>query len=128
VDSCPAMSIKILIPMEPIGVNHYVRHTRSGRHYKTPEAKSFEEIGAIACRGFSVSAKAFSVTVNIYQGAGKKGDIDGYLKQTLDLLATNGVLLDKKGKRTTDAHITELHATKQRDRDNPRTEVIVEGL
>lgn len=122
------MMVKIVIPMEPMGVNHYVRHTRSGRHYKTPEAISFEQIGAIACRGFSVCSKAYSVTINIYQGAKKKGDIDGYAKQVLDLLATNGVLLDKNGKRSTDAHVTELHMTKQRDKDNPRTEVVVVGL
>jgi crossover junction endodeoxyribonuclease RusA len=114
--------------MEPMGVNHYVRHTRSGRHYKTQEAISFEEIGAIACRGLSVSAKSYSVTFNVYQGAKKKGDIDGYAKQALDLLATNGVLLDHKGKRSTDAHVTELHMTKRRDIENPRTEIIVEGL
>jgi crossover junction endodeoxyribonuclease RusA len=122
------MTIKIVIPMEPMGVNHYVRHTRAGRHYKTPEAISFEQIGAIACRGLAVSAKEYSVTIHIYQGAKKKGDIDGYAKQTLDLLATNGVLLDKNGKHSTDAHVIELHMTKQRDRNNPRTEVIVEGL
>lgn len=122
------MSIKIVIPMEPVNVNNYIRHTRSGRHYKTPEAKSFEEIGAVACRGLSVSAKAYSVTINIYQGPKKKGDIDNYAKQVLDLLAHRGVLLDKNGKRSTDAHVTELHMTKQRDKDNPRTEVIVTGL
>ena len=122
------MSIKIIIPMEPVGVNMYVRHTRSGRHYKTPEAISFEQIGAIACRGLAVSAKEYSVTINVYQGAKKKGDLDNFAKVVIDLLATNGVLLDKKGKRSTDAHVTELHMTKQRDRNNPRTEVIVTGL
>jgi crossover junction endodeoxyribonuclease RusA len=119
---------RIIIEMEPMGVNHYVRHTRSGRHYKTKEALSFEEVGAIACRGLAVSAKAFAVTINIYQGAKKKGDIDGYAKQVLDLLANCGVLLDRNGRRTTDAHVTELHMTKQRDRLNPRTEIIVLGL
>jgi len=122
------MSVKIVIPMEPMGVNHYVRHTRSGRHYKTPEAIAFEQIGAISCRGLAVSAKEYSVTIHIFQGFKKKGDIDGYAKQVLDLLATNGVLLDKKGNRSTDAHVTVLHMTKQRDIENPRTEVIVEGI
>lgn len=117
-----------MIPMEPMGVNHYVRHTRSGRHYKTPEAIAFEQIGAIACRGLSVSGKAYFVTIDVYQGFKKKGDIDGYAKQVLDLLATNGVLLDHKGKRSTDAHVTKLLMTKQRDIKNPRTEVIVEAI
>jgi len=114
--------------MEPVGVNNYVRHTRSGRHYKTPEAISFEQIGAVACRGISISAKKYSVTINIYQGAKKKGDLDNFAKVCVDLLATNGVLLDHKGNRSTDAHVTELHMTKQRDIENPRTEIIVEGL
>lgn len=122
------MSVKIVIPMEPVGVNHYVKHTRSGRHYKTKEAIAFEQVGAIYCLGQSISAKAYSVTIHIFQGEKKKGDIDGYAKQVLDLLAANGVLLDHKGNRSTDAHVIELHMTKQRDRDNPRTEIIVEAV
>jgi Holliday junction resolvase RusA-like endonuclease len=120
--------IKIVVPMEPMGVNHYVRHTRSGAHYKTPEAIAYEQAGAIACRGLAVSAKSYRVRIDIYQGAKKKGDIDGYAKQPLDLLANNGVLLDRKGKRSTDAHVTELHMTKQRDHANPRTEIFVEEI
>jgi crossover junction endodeoxyribonuclease RusA len=117
--------IRIVIPMEPRTVNHYVKHTRTGRHYKTAEALAFESIGAIACRGLAISADAYSVRIDVYQGAKKKGDIDGYAKQALDLLATNGVLLDKKGRRSTDAHVVELHMTKQRDVENPRTEITI---
>lgn len=122
------MSVLIVVPMEPALLNHYVRHTRSGRHYKTPEALSFEEIGAIACRGLSVLAKRYSVRIDIYQGAGKKGDLDGYAKQPLDLIANNGVLLDLKGRRQTDSHVVELHMTKQRDAANPRTVIQVWGI
>lgn len=122
------MSVHITIPMEPVGVNNYVKHTRSGRHYKTQEAISFEQIGAIACRGKSVMAKAYSVTIHIYQGHKKKGDLDNYAKVCVDLLAKNGVLLDAKGRPSTDAHVIELYMTKQRDKDNPRTEMIVTGL
>jgi len=122
------MTVHIVIPCLPALLNHYVRHTRSGRHYKTREALSFEEIGAVACRGHYIAGKAYLVTINIYQGAGAKGDIDGYAKQVLDLLANNGVLLDRKGKRSTDAHVIELHMTKRRDRDNPRTEVFIEAI
>jgi len=117
--------IRIVIPMEPRTVNHYVKHTRAGRHYKTAEAKAFEEVGAMCCRGVAISASSYSVRIDVYQGAGKKGDIDGYAKQALDILATNGVLLDKKGRRSTDAHVVELHMTKQRDAKNPRTEITV---
>lgn len=122
------MKVEITVPMEPVSVNGYTRHTRSGRHYKTPEAKVFEEIGAIACRGKSVQSSSYAVTIHVYQGAGKKADLDNLAKVTIDLLANNGVLLDKNGNRSTDAHIIELHMTKQRDRENPRTEIIVEGF
>jgi Holliday junction resolvase RusA-like endonuclease len=115
--------------MLPALLNHYVRHTRSGRHYKTKEAESFEEIGAYVCRAAQpVCAKSYSVTIDIYQGAGQKGDIDGYAKQVLDLLANNGLLLDRNGKLGTDAHVTELHMTKRRCKNGPRTEVTILGL
>lgn len=117
--------IHIIVPMTPPGVNHYVKHTRSGRHYKTKEALAFEKVGAIACAGMAISAKTYSVRVEVYLGYKVKGDIDGFAKQTLDLIANCGVLLDRKGRRSTDAHITELHMTKHRDIDRPRCEIWV---
>lgn len=111
-------AVHIIVPMEPMNVNNYVRHTRSGRHYKTKEALSFEQIGAIACRGHSVSAKAYSVRIEVYQGKGKRGDLDNYAKQPLDLLTKTGVI-------HSDAAVVELHMTKARDVSNPRTEIFV---
>lgn len=110
--------VHIVIPMEPMNVNNYVRHTRAGRHYKTATALTFEEIGAIACRGHSIAANAYSVRIQVYQGKGKRGDLDNYAKQPLDLLAKNGVI-------HSDAAVTELHMTKARDVENPRTEIFV---
>ncbi|CAN5951010.1 unnamed protein product [Sphagnum jensenii] len=107
--------------MEPVGVNNYVRHTRKGQHYKTKEALSFEEIGAIACRDIRVDGKAYWVRIWVFQGKGSKGDIDNYAKQPLDLLVKCGVI-------DSDAKVIELHLRKERDWDNPRTEIYVEAV
>lgn len=115
------MGIKIIIPMEPVGVNNYVKHTRSGRHYKTALAKSYEEIGSVACRGMRIEGKAYRVGIWIFQGKGSKGDIDNYAKQPLDLLVTCGVI-------DSDAKVIELHLRKERDWDNPRTEIYIEPI
>ncbi len=113
--------VHIVVPMEPVSVNHYVKHTRLGRPYKTQEAVGYEEIGAIACRGVSVRSRGYSVRLAIYQGKGRKGDLDNYAKQPLDLLVKCGVI-------DSDAKITELHMTKHRDIENPRTEIWVTGV
>jgi crossover junction endodeoxyribonuclease RusA len=110
--------IHIIVPLEPITVNHYAKHTRSGRHYKTKEALTYEQAGAIACRGHSIAAKRYSVRIEVYQGKGNKGDLDNYLKQPLDLLVKNGVI-------HSDSAVVELVAVKARDIANPRTEIFV---
>lgn len=115
------MGVKIVIPLVPAVVNNYVRHTRSGRHYKTALAKSFEEIGAVACRGIRVDGNAYRVGIWIFQGKGNRGDIDNYAKQPLDLLVNCGVI-------DSDAKVVELYMRKEKDHKNPRTEICVEAL
>lgn len=116
------MSVKIVIPMEPVGVNNYVKHTRSGRHYKTKAALSFEEVGAFSCRGISpVVGDSYRVSILVVQGKGRKGDIDNYCKQPLDLLVKCGII-------DSDAKVIDLHMRKERDWDNPRTEIYIEAI
>lgn len=113
--------ITITVPLEPPTVNHYVKHTRSGRHYKTPKALAFQQAMAVFARGQCLRAKAYRVEYTVYQGKGSRGDVDNYAKCILDGLVNAGVI-------HSDAAITSLSMTKQRDWENPRTEIWVEGL
>lgn len=110
--------VRIVVPLEPPTVNHYVKHTRAGRHYITESAKAFLEAVYIFSRGSQALGKSYSVEFTVYQGKGSKGDVDNYSKCVLDGLVKAGVI-------HSDAAITELKISKRRDWDNPRTEIIV---
>lgn len=115
------MSITFTVPLVPPSVNHYVKHTRSGRHYVTAEAKKFKEAVAIFARGRSVVAKEYEVQIGIYLPKNGRGDIDNFLKVTLDALVSANVI-------HSDAHIKDLAISKFRDAENPRTEITVTAL
>jgi crossover junction endodeoxyribonuclease RusA len=116
--------LKLTIPLVPPGVNHYVKHTRKGRHYVTGEAKAFKEAVAVLLDN-EVIGKEFTVEAWIYLGAKAKGDTDGFGKLILDGLAEAGAFVSPKDKPLSDAHVTDLILHKRRDVDNPRTEIEV---
>ena len=113
--------VTLEIPLIPPSVNMYVRHTRTGRHYVTREAKAFKEALALFAHGQCVQAKKYKVSVCIYLGHGQRGDIDNFQKVILDGLADAGVI-------KSDAKIETLNIHKSRDRENPRTVITVEEI
>jgi crossover junction endodeoxyribonuclease RusA len=106
------------VPLVPPTVNHYVKHTRNGRHYVTAEARSFKDAVGIFARGEQLNGKAYSVSFIVYLKAGQKGDVDNFAKVVLDGLVSAGVI-------DTDAKVKTLTITKERDVENPRTEITV---
>ena len=111
--------IRIVVPMIPPSVNHYVVHTRAGQHFKTKEAESFAQAIALAAgeyRWKRYEAKQLSVFVVL--GKGQKGDLDNFLKVPIDSLVRCGVI-------RSDATIERITITKQRG-PAPRTEIEVE--
>jgi crossover junction endodeoxyribonuclease RusA len=119
-----------MVPIVPPDLNHYVRHDRNGKHYVTREALAFKEALAIYARGEFVQAKSFAVQILIVLGKGQRGDVDGFQKLVLDGLANAGVFRDLKGKRLSDAHVDDLHSTRDRKErpDQGRTVITVEAL
>jgi crossover junction endodeoxyribonuclease RusA len=113
--------LKLTIPLEPPSVNHYVKHTRTGRHYVTKEATAFMQAVAIIANGRSVAAKAYEVTYTVYQGKGSKGDVANYEKCVGDGLVKAGVI-------HSDSAITDYHQHKRRDWLNPRTEIHIKEV
>jgi crossover junction endodeoxyribonuclease RusA len=119
--------VKLSIPLIPPGFNHYIRHTRTGRHYVTKEARAFKDAVAVLIDG-EVIGKEFEVEAWIYLGEGMKGDTDGFGKLILDGLAEAGVFVSNKGEPLSDAHVTDVLLHKRRDADNPRTEIEIKAL
>ena len=126
--------VRLVIPLEPPSGNHYkkVRHIEGHGlgWYHTKEAKAwFEAVKAI----FPASAMLITenhfihcglqheVEYTVYQGHGSRGDVDNYAKVILDGLVRAGVL-------RSDATVVDLICHKRRDRENPRTEIIVRSL
>jgi len=113
--------IRITVPLVPPSVNHYAKHTRSGRHYVTSEAKSFKEAVAIFAGGQTLTASRYSVSISVYLGKGQRGDIDNFLKCVLDGMVEARVI-------HSDSAVTRLTVEKFRDEKNPRTEITVYPL
>jgi crossover junction endodeoxyribonuclease RusA len=122
-----ADSLSFTVPLTPPGFNHYVKHTRTGRHYVTSDARMFKEAVALCIAGRSVCAKSFHVDLTIYLAAGQKGDVDGFPKLVLDGLAKAMAFRDRKGKPMSDAHVTDLVVRKRRDTAWPRTDITIRG-
>lgn len=91
----------------PPSVNNYVRHTRAGIHYKTPKAKLWETMVALACRrAHPVYGTTFEIEITIMFGKGERGDWDNFGKVVCDPIAKCGMLRNvKTGKPMSDAHI-----------------------
>lgn len=117
----PRNTVKISVPLVPPSVNAYVRHTRSGRHYVTGEAKAFKAAVQVLSRGASVPATGYAVQLAIYLGKGQRIDVDNAAKLPLDALVAAGVI-------GSDAWIERLTIEKFRDWENPRTEIEVTAL
>lgn len=110
--------VSFTVPLVPPTVNHYVKHTRSGRHYVTQEATEFKKALAIFANGARLEGKSYSVGIGIYLAAKQKGDVDNFGKCVLDGLKDSGVI-------DSDAKVQSLQIAKFRDAANPRTEITV---
>lgn len=111
----------LTVPLVPPGVNHYMRHTRSGQHYQTGEAKAFKQAVALLANGQKVRFETYTVGMAVYLGYNQRLDVDGGHKVGLDALQKAGVI-------HSDGKVVELLTLKRRDWHNPRTEfMIAEG-
>ena len=119
-DARNVQELTIIVPLVPPSVNHYVKHTRNGRHYVTKEAKAFKEAIGLFSRGmlFDPVPSKYEVEIHIYLGVRQKGDTDNFAKVCLDGLTEAGFI-------HSDAAVTDLILRKRRDRKNPRTEITV---
>ena len=118
------------VPLVPPGLNHYVKHTRRGRHYVTAEALAYKEAVGYMLQGRWCTGRSFAVELRIVLAKGQKGDVDGFPKMVLDGLADGGAFVDLIGRRLTDAYVRRLLVVLDCD-ERPaqgRTEIVVEAI
>ncbi len=122
--------ISFTVDLTPPNLNHYVRHTRDGRHYVTQEAKAFKSAVAVSGRHKFVSGKTFTVSIKIVLGAKQRLDVDGGVKLVLDGLAAYGAFQNMKGEIVSDAYVRCLMVILDCDSRPERgyTEIVVERL
>jgi len=102
------MAISFSIAAIPPSLNHYVKHTRRGIHYKTVEAKAFEAMVFLAAGKYRAQKyEATSVMLEITLPPKARGDVDNFPKVVLDSLVRAGVI-------RSDASINYLSVTKCR--------------
>lgn len=114
--------VNFTIQLTPPSANHYKVPTRreldDGRRIftYTPETKAWFDAVAYAVRGKTIAGDRLCVEFCVYRGKGERGDLDNYAKCILDGLVKAKVFRN-------DDSVVEMHSYKERDRDNPRTEI-----
>lgn len=114
-------AVRIVVPLVPVSVNHYVKHTRTGRHYVTKEAKGFMWAVLYYAAGQQIRAKKYKLVATVYLGKGQRGDGDNFNKCIGDGLKKAGVI-------HSDAAIKDWQVIVDRDWNSPRTEMIITAL
>ena len=120
------------VPGIPPSSNSYVRHTRTGRHYITAEARRFEQTVELIAKcvrneasyrdAYALSeAKRVRLEISVYLGKGQRRDWDNCPKLIGDALQNACVIRN-------DAVIAEGEVKKFRDWANPRTEIVLKVI
>jgi Holliday junction resolvase RusA-like endonuclease len=121
--------ITFSVPIIPPSVNHYVKHTKAGVHYKDKKAtEAFEQCLALAVhQSGSVVGEIFKVTAVVTLGPGQKLDVDNPNKLILDSLKRAGAFVSPAGKELSDSWVFGIETWKRRGPE-PRTDIKVESL
>lgn len=111
--------VEVIVPMLPPSANHYVKHTRNGRHYVTKEAKAFFQAVGLAAKGHYVRGDSYTVEIYINLMPGEKGDLDNFAKVCIDGLVKANVI-------DSDSKVTVLVMHKKRWKSYiPQTQITV---
>ena len=89
--------IVLKIDAMPVSTNRIWLKTRNGRVYLNPAYKAFKEIVALSIRGLRIPDDwAFCcVDITVFP-LRRNGDVDNYIKSTLDALTSSGFWKDDK--------------------------------
>jgi crossover junction endodeoxyribonuclease RusA len=104
--------ITMTLPIPPSANKYWVYTGR--RVVTSPEAKAYKQAVRLLAPRHIIEGRV-AVNVSVFRPA-KRGDLDNYLKVMLDAL--EGVLYHN------DKQITEIHAFRYDDKENPRVELV----
>lgn len=107
----PSM-LRFRVETPAVGLNHAIKHTRIGRHYKTKAASSILPAVQVALAGRSVWGKHFEIHILVTLSKKQRLDADGGGKLIVDALATCGAFSNPRGKKLSDAHVFGVSAFK----------------
>ncbi len=114
-----AAQIKLTLPLPPSANRMTTKTKRSVR--RSDEYNAFRAAVLLTTNGAGIIPFNGMVSAVIYvYRASKRGDLDNYLKPTLDAL--NGITYHD------DKQVVELHAYRLDDKHNPRIEITIEDL
>lgn len=86
----------------PPSLNHAVVHTRTGQHYRTPQAKAFRALAVVTARNartrchWATLTVPAAVRIDLYPPTRRSYDADGKVKEVLDVLELAEVVANDK--------------------------------
>ena len=89
--------LELALPYPP-SVNHYWRHTRSGKHYISAEGKAFRAEVLEICRLFDPFAGAVKIKMEVFYPDRRERDPDNLQKALFDALTASGLIKDDNNK------------------------------
>lgn len=113
--------IRLSIPLVPPSVNHYKMKSKHGHWYVTKEAIAFKQAIAIFAAHRSLPLGKYELEAIVYLGKGQRGDGDNFWKVIADGLKEAAVI-------HSDAAVKDWRIQVRRDKENPRTEIIVRSV
>ena len=111
--------IELTIPGNPPSDNTLYGHRAFGKRvmkYMTAKGKEYKRLASECAFGkYPMTTKPIAIRLKIYFGDNRKRDVQGHLKAVID--SFEGILYEN------DSQVTELYASKEKDKENPRTEL-----
>lgn len=96
--------LEIALPYPP-SVNHYWRHTRSGKHYISKEGKAFRAEVKKICSLFDPFLGAVKMRIEIFYPDERNRDPDNTQKALFDALVASGLIVDDNRKINKDYRV-----------------------
>ncbi|WP_409138883.1 RusA family crossover junction endodeoxyribonuclease [Pasteurella multocida] len=104
--------LEISLPYPP-SVNHYWKHTRSGRHYISKAGREFKRIATEVCKQFDPFDGAVEIKMQIYFPDNRDRDLDNLPKGIFDSLVGAGLIKDDNRKIIRKYSIEEMGVVKK---------------
>lgn len=89
--------LEIALPYPP-SVNHYWRHTKSGKHYISAEGRAFRAEVLKICKQFDPFIGAVKLKIEVYYPDNRSRDPDNLQKALFDGLTASGLIQDDSNK------------------------------